>query len=127
MLTRSFLFLDPANISLDLSRRLHALGDDCERLRLGRGVPTRLLDKAPLLQDWVPVSTPEGLKLIGYATGHPVHGNRMVMTTPLWWADPDGNWARSLSRFYRLGPPADAKDVRRMFDSRSPDGSEDEA
>lgn len=31
------------------------------------------------------------------------------------------------SRIYRLAPPAHAKDVRRMFDTRRPDGSEDEA
>jgi hypothetical protein len=124
MLTYLFPFLDPARISRDLSRRLYVLADDCERLRLGRGVPARILDQAPLLQDWVPVVTPEGLHLVGNALGHPVHGDRMVMTTPLWLADPGGNWARSLSRFYRLGPPADPKDVRRMS---QPDGSEDGA
>jgi hypothetical protein len=67
------------------------------------------------------------LHLIGRALGHPVHGDRRVMTTPLWWADPDGNWVRSLSRFYRLGPAADARDVRPMFDSSQAAGSEDEA
>ncbi|WLA74077.1 hypothetical protein QIH77_02235 [Bradyrhizobium diazoefficiens] len=127
MLTRSFPLLDPARISLDLSQRLHIVADDCERLRLDRGVPARLLKKAPLLKDWVPVSAPEGLCLIGYATGHPVHGDCMVMTTPLWWADPDGKWARSLSPFYRLGSPGNGEDVCRMFDSRRFDGPEDEA
>jgi len=58
---------------------------------------------------------------------HPVHGDRMVITTPLWWAFPDGKRACSLSRFYRLGPPAHLDDVCRMFDSHRPDGSEDEA
>ncbi|MEY9419432.1 hypothetical protein ABIF69_005874 [Bradyrhizobium japonicum] len=65
--------------------------------------------------------------MISYATLHPIHGDRMVMTTPLRWADPEGKWARSLSRFYHLGPLAQAEDVCRMFDSRRRDGSEDEA
>jgi hypothetical protein len=57
-----------------------------------------------------PVSIPdgvEGVKLAGYATGHPMHGDRTLMTTPLWWADPSGTWVRSLSRFYGLAGCAD--------------------
>jgi len=83
MLTRLFPYLDPARISLDLSRRLHILADDCERLRLDRDVPTKILHRAALLQDWVPVSTPAGLRLIGRAVGHPAHLDRRVMTSPL--------------------------------------------
>lgn len=30
----------------------------------------------------------------------------MIMTSPLWFADPEGRWVRTLSRYYRLGPPA---------------------
>ena len=61
--------------------------------------------------------TPEGVQLIGHASGHPIHGDRMVMTTPLWFADPEGSWVRTLSRFYRLGPPADPDDIRRILTS----------
>jgi hypothetical protein len=127
MLTRLFPYLDPAHISLDLSRRLHLLAADCERLRRDRDVPARIFDKAPLLQDWIPVSAPEGLHLAGYAVRHPVLGDRRMMTSPLWWADPDGKWVRTLSRYYRLGSPADAKDIRRLFDSSQAAGPEDEA
>ena len=83
MLTRLFPYLDPARISLDLSHRIHVLADDCERLRLDQDVPTKILHRAPLLQDWVPVSTPAGLRLIGRAVGHPAHLDRRVMTSPL--------------------------------------------
>jgi hypothetical protein len=56
------------------------------------------------------------------------------MTTALWWADPDGTWVRSLSRFYRLGHPADPDDARRRLPliatcsgAGNDDSSEDEA
>jgi hypothetical protein len=65
------------------------------------GIPVEALINAPILQG--SVLTAEGVKLSGYVTGHPVHGNRLVMTTPLWWADPAGKWVRTVSRFYRLG------------------------
>jgi hypothetical protein len=133
MLTRLFPFLDPTHVTPDLGRRLRALADDCDRLERGRPVPPVLLQKAPLLTDWVPALTPQGVQLIGHVTGHPLLGDCAAATTPLWLADPDGAWARSLSRFYRLGPPLDRDDIRsvltRMTASRGAggDGSEDEA
>jgi hypothetical protein len=127
MLTRLFPFLDPAHTTPDLARRLRALADDCDRLERSRTVSPLLLRSAPLLKDWMPAMTPAGLHLIGNASGHPVHGNRRVMTTQLWFADPDGNWIRTLSRFYRLGPPADPDDIRRAlaFTSNSSAANDD--
>jgi hypothetical protein len=133
MLTRLFPFLDPTHVTPDLGHRLRALADDCDRLERGRPVPPVLLQKAPLITDWVPALTPQGVQLIGHVTGHPLLGDCAAATTPLWFADPDGAWARSLSRFYRLGPPLDRDDIRsvlaRMTTSRTAggDGSEDEA
>lgn len=133
MLTRLFPFLDPAHITPDLALRLRALADDCDSLERRRPVSPNLLQKAPLLTDWVPAVTPEGVKLIGRVTGHPRLGDCAAATTPLWFADPDGAWARSLSRFYRLGPPLDHDDIRSVLrrmataGATSGDGSEDEA
>ena len=115
MLTRRFPFLDPVHITPDLARRLRALADDCERLELGRPVSPILLQKAPLLEEWITAVTPLGVQLIGHVTGHPLRGDRAVATSPVWFADPDGNWIRTLSRFYRLGPPADPEDIRRIL------------
>ena len=115
MLTQLFPFLDAGQNPGDLARRLRALADDCNRLALGHPVPLAILQKAPLLEDWIPAVTPEGVRLIGRATGHPIQGNRRVMTTPLWFADPEGAWIRTLSRFYRLGPPADPCDISRIL------------
>jgi hypothetical protein len=53
--------------------------------------------------------TPAGPRLIGQVTGHPRLGDRPVMTSPLWAADPASQWVRTTSRFYRLGEPADAE------------------
>jgi hypothetical protein len=114
MLTQLFPFLDTAYATPDLAHRLRALAEDCDRLALRRSISPIELRSAPLLEDWVPTITPAGVRLIGYASGHPVHGHRMVMTTALWWADPDGAWVRSLSRFYRLGRPAHPDDASRL-------------
>lgn len=127
MLTDMFSFLDPAHISSDLASQLRALADDCEQLKLARAVPPMLLRRAPLLENWVPALTPGGVQLIGYTVAHPIHGDRIVMTTPLWWADPDGTWVRSLSRFYRLGPPAGPDDVRHMLELAGLGDSEGDA
>jgi hypothetical protein len=126
MLTHLFPFLDPAQITSCLARRLRALSDDCGRLEFERHVSPILLQKAPLLENWVPAITPDGVKLIGHASGHPVHGDRIVMTTALWFADPDGNWVRTLSRFYRLGPPANSDEIRRILTRVMTTGDDDD-
>ncbi|WGS18639.1 MULTISPECIES: DUF6634 family protein [unclassified Bradyrhizobium] len=113
MLTQLFPFLDPSHVTPDLSGRLRDLADDCNRLELGRSV-LPLLKQAPLLDDWVPVLTRQGVQLVGRVTGHPILGDCTAATTHLWFADPDGAWVRTLSRFYRLGPPLDRADVRRF-------------
>jgi len=115
MLTHLFPFLDPINITPDLVRRLRALADDAARLLYSRSVSPVLLKGSPLLEDFVIAQTPFGLQLIGRVTGHPLLGDRMAATSPLWFADPDGTWIRTLSRFYRLGPPADPNDLRRIM------------
>lgn len=115
MLTHLFPFLDPVNITPDLVRRLRALADDAARLLHSRSVSPVLLRGSPLLEDFVIAQTPLGLQLVGRVTGHPRLGDRMAATAPLWFADPDGAWIRTLSRFYRLGPPANPDDLRRTM------------
>lgn len=102
MLTQYYRFLDPSRINAELIQRLCALADDAERLQQTPSVASPALETAPLLEYWVPAPRPEGLRLIGQV------GDRMILTSPLWFADPGGNWIRTLSRFYRLGPPANA-------------------
>lgn len=106
MLTQLFPFLDPVHATSDLVLRLRALADDTAHLQQKRSVSPAMLKAAPRLKYWVPIVRPEGLRLIGQVTGHPLITGPMILTSPLWFADPEGNWVRTLSRFYRLGPPA---------------------
>jgi hypothetical protein len=135
MLTQMFPFLDPVALTSDLGLSLRALADDCDLLCQRRSVSSFVLDAAPRLDDWVAMPTPMGVQLMGQVTGHPLLGDRAVVTSPLWIADPQGRWVRTLSRFYRLGPPAKAADIHRVVASvmeasgmgDGGDGSEDEA
>lgn len=132
MLTRLFPFLHPARIKPDLPTRLRRLADDCERLELGLPVSQLELNGAPLLEDWAPTITPQGLRLVGHATGHPLFGEGAVLTSPLCLADPEGAWVRTLGRFYLLGCSVELKDIRRVLRASATlrsdeDGWEDEA
>jgi hypothetical protein len=64
------------------------------------------LAPAPLLVDWRFMLTWAGVSLAGFVAGHPLRGSRHIATSPLWVLDPDLGWARTLSRFYKLGVPA---------------------
>jgi hypothetical protein len=110
MLTRQFPFLDPATITDGLTRRLHHLARDGVRLAQLGFVPPSQLQTAPLLDRYRPIVTSLGVRLVGHVTGHPELGSREIVTSQLWWADPNGTWVRTLSRYYRLGAPAPAND-----------------
>ena len=63
---------------------------------------------APILRDWrraVHLITGT-LALEGMVTGHPQFDGQWVTTSPLVALDPEGRWARTLSRWYRLEEPA---------------------
>ncbi|WP_424631795.1 DUF6634 family protein [Bradyrhizobium sp. SYSU BS000235] len=88
---------------IDLQNALATISDDINDLCVrGRPSPSSLVD-APHLEDWsfAAVYTP---CLIGEVTGHPLLGDRpRVHTSQLLALDPEGGWARTWSRFYRLG------------------------
>lgn len=132
MLTQYYRFLDPSYINAELIQRLRTLADDAERLQQTQSAPP--LQTAPLLKFWMPVRRPEGLRLVGQVSGHPQIKGRMIMTSPLWFADPHGRWVRTLSRYYRLGPPANPTEAGLMTalkmdpgDTQDSDNLEDRA
>jgi hypothetical protein len=98
--------LAPDAITPDLTARLRSLADDLDRIAAGEAPTATDLAQAPLLVDWRFMLTWAGVSLVGFAAGHPLRGSRHIATSPLWALDPDLRWARTLSRFYRLGVPA---------------------
>jgi hypothetical protein len=98
----------PDAITPDLAMRLRCLADDLDRIAVGRAPTPADLEHAPLLVDWKLTLTLSGLSLIGFVAGHPLLGTKTIVTSPLWVLDRDLHWARTLSRFYRLGVRAGA-------------------
>jgi len=69
-----------------------------------RGPERDDLAEAPLLSHWAPGIAWHGdLVLTGHVTGHPRLESTWVHTTPLMGLDPRVRWARSWTRWYRLG------------------------
>jgi hypothetical protein len=88
--------------------RLAALVADVERVH--RGVPPEAMagDDAPILDRWI-LGKRAVPCLAGLSTGHPelIGQNRPIYTSDLWLLSRDQGWARTLSRWYRLGRPAE--------------------
>ena len=129
MLTSVFPFLDPGMITHEFSERLNSLARDCALLEHDTSFVEARLRTAPTLDLYVPLLTPLGLHLVGQVTQHPLLGSRKIITSQLWFADPEGRWARTLSRFYNLARPADPEGREHIatsslftFDDRDLDG-----
>jgi hypothetical protein len=85
--------------------RLKALVADMEAVQAGRG-PTYPPQDAPLLDRWALAQRPATC-LVGRSSGHPLlpGEDRVIATSDLWLISGDRKWARTLSRWYRLGEP----------------------
>lgn len=67
------------------------------------------LADAPVLSDWQVAISPGGhVMLWGEVTDHPLLGNASIHTSQLIAIDPEAGWARTASRWYRLGRSIDA-------------------
>lgn len=67
------------------------------------------LAQAPVLSDWKAAIWPGGhVMLWGEVTDHPLLGNASIHTSQLIAIDPAAGWARTASRWYRLGRSIDA-------------------
>ena len=88
---------------LALVARLRSLAEALEGLTLFRPSSSDRRS-APLLRDWEVWGrmTP---CLKGRVYGHPALGECTVATSELFAMDSDGRWARTASRYYRLGEP----------------------
>lgn len=87
-------------------KRLCGLVSDLARI--DRGVPVEDLERhGPLLDCWVQGYRPVPC-LMDLATDHPTlpGEGRSIVTSDLLLMSDDGHWARTRSRWYRLGRPA---------------------
>jgi hypothetical protein len=88
--------------------RLIALADDMKEICSGVP-PERLAADPPVLERWVFAHRPARC-LAGLSFGHPLLPGeaRPIATSDLCLIADDHSWARTLSRWYRLGRPADS-------------------
>ncbi|WP_189591076.1 DUF6634 family protein [Mesorhizobium sp. M8A.F.Ca.ET.207.01.1.1] len=88
--------------------RLVALATDLERVRRGVSPEAIAGGSAPSLDRWILTQRAVPC-LAGLSTGHPrlLGKDRLIATSDLWVLSEDQNWARTLSRWYRLGRPAE--------------------
>lgn len=96
-------------LPVDDAVRLEAALAAFDRLTAGGAPDPYELAAAPILSGWrrslMPTVEPI---LVGTITGHPhLSGRRNVATSRLLALDPVDGWARTLSRWYRLGAPAE--------------------
>jgi hypothetical protein len=98
-------------VALQQIDRLQRLADDLAGIVAGTGPSKADLDKAVLLRNF---RVTERLVpcLRGLAYGHPELDTGLIMTSQLYALDPEGRWARTLSRYYRLMPLDQAQHPR---------------
>ncbi|MBB6262618.1 hypothetical protein FHS77_003200 [Paenochrobactrum gallinarii] len=87
-------------------RLLKALVEDMEAF-LDRNGPTKeVLEQSPVIDHWS-MSERNTPCLTGSFYHHPILGELIPngITSQLWLLNKDEGWARTLSRFYKLGKP----------------------
>lgn len=98
---------EQAAAALDFQlQRLSGLVADMQLVRQGASPETTARGEAPILNHWNLAQRPVRC-LAGHSTGHPrlAGASRAIATPDLWQMSEDRTWARTLSRWYRLGCP----------------------
>lgn len=75
------------------------------------GPTTEALDGAPVLSDWRLVLSGTMLLAEGDIEGHPTIKDPWIRTSPVLAFDTAAGWMRTRSRWYILGPAADAGEL----------------
>ena len=91
----------------DIIGRLEGLAVDLRRIARREAPTSTELGSAPIVDNWMIDARPRPC-LVGDLHGHPTLRGPMVRTSEVWAIAPDQGWARTLSRFYRLGRPIGA-------------------
>lgn len=84
--------------------KLDSLVADMKALQEGRLAEELAGVEPPILDRWAPAFG-NNVFLVGLSTGHPklIGENRLISTSELMLVSEDQAWARTLSRWYRLG------------------------
>ena len=92
------------NDPIEMAARLEALATDLRQLQAGHLPGPEIIAGAPLIRGWG-IGSRAFLVLSGTAHGHPcVPEAHRRQTSPLMAIDRANGWARTLSRYYALGP-----------------------
>lgn len=85
---------------------LERLVADLRHLRVNGTPDPDVLLHAPMLDEWTLTRSATPV-LVGRSFGHPLltGSGRPIRTSPLWVMAPEQGWARTHSRYYRLGRP----------------------
>lgn len=65
-----------------------------------------LKPKNPIYLEGWSMTSRDAPALMGHVSGHPTLGTTFLRTSELYYIDTQSGWARTLSRWYRLGAPA---------------------
>lgn len=97
-------------------QRLSRLVSDMDRLREGATVEELAGEAPPCLERWQLAQRPASC-LMGLSFGHPLLPGigRPIITSDLVLLTTDGSWARTVSRWYRLGTPADPESASKGY------------
>lgn len=90
-------------------------------LELGKVGPSPAeLNQAPTLSQWSAILDTEygGAILVGAQDGHPTLRGKFINTSRLCGLDKEGAWARTSTRWYRLGDRANQQELGAMFHGR---------
>ena len=83
--------------------RIEAFLNHVDSLSTGTPTPAEL-ETAPCLDEWSAIRDDETVLLIGIVTGHPhIRDRGRARTSLLFQVHPEKGWARTWSRYYRLG------------------------
>ena len=85
-----------------LALSLENLASELRALAKGGKPPGLQLSEAPVLDQWR-VGHRSVPALFGQTEGHPILLGPNICTSELFAVDAHGQWARTLSRYYRLG------------------------
>lgn len=84
---------------------LRSLADDLVSLLEGNGPTDAMFSMAPRLDRYRII--PQSVRcMTGIVEGHPDLRDGPIVTSQIFAIDPNRQWMRTMSRFYRLGDPA---------------------